>query len=222
MTRGEIVSRIMARLNLSSTTAQTRIQNSVNERYRRVQTSCNLGRVRWGTVTATTTSGVNTITPSGIIKPVTVSLPVLNRVLGERTQDQMRTFDPINQWLGAPEIFAVTNFTATGVTMQLMPKPDAAYNLTLDGYLRGSDMALDADVPAFPEDFHDILVYGGLADEYPHLEKIDLAMVEEQNFSRRLGELRYFIQKSIYLHRMQNGQMFDAWWWWLYGSPWVR
>lgn len=222
MTRGDIVGRIMSRLNLSSATAQTRIQNFVNERYRSVQTSCNLGRVRRGTVTTTTTSGVNTLIPSGIIKPLTVTLPALNRVLGERTQDQLRTFDPIQQWLGAPEIYAVTKFDASSFTMQLMPKPDASYSLTIDGVLRGSDMTNDNDIPALPEDFHDVLVFGGLADEYDHLEKADLALKQEQHFQRRVSELRYWIAKSIYLHRMQNGQMFDSWWWWLYGSPWVR
>lgn len=222
MTFLEIQNRVMARLNLSSNVARERIKDFINERCRDVQTTVNLGAVRRGTVTATTTSGSSFLIPSGIIKPLTITFPKMNRVLGERSMDQMRVFDSAMQWIGAPELFAVYKVNASSIELFLEPQPDAAYNLTIDAVMRGAEMTGDNDVPGFPEDYHDILVFGALADENDHLEKAAASLKAEKKYQARLGELRYFIQKSIYLHRMQSGYMFSNWEWWFYGSPWVR
>lgn len=222
MTFGEIKTRVMRRTNLSSDDANTRVGDFVNERLRNVQTSVNFSRIRRGSASASTVSGVATVVPSGVIKPLTVTFPALNRVLGERTEDQLRTFSPNRQWIGAPEVYAVRSFAADSFTMELVPIPDGVYDLTIDGIIPGVDLVADGDIPVLPEDFHDILIFGALADEYNHYDKADLALVQEKKFNARVSELRYFLQKSIYLHRAQGLNLFSNWMWYMYGSPWVR
>jgi hypothetical protein len=218
MTYKQIQDRVLDRLNLTSTESRARVKNFINERYRQVVTSCSLPRLRMGTAAQTTVSGAQSLTASGVIKPITLTLPSLNRVLYERSQDQLRTYDPSGQWLGAPQYYAVTNYGASNFAVLLMPKPDAAYTINVDGYLAGTDLSNDSDVPAFPEDFHDILEDGSLSDEYDHKDKDDYAKKYEVCFQVRLSELRYFIAKSIYSHRTQNSANTNAAaWYWLYG-----
>ena len=218
MTYKQIQDRVLDRLNLTSTEARARIKNFINERYRQAVTSCSLPRLRMGSAAPMTVSGTATLAVTGVIKPTTITLPALNRVLYERSQDQLRTYDPSGQWLGAPQYYAITNYGATSFSLLLMPKPDATYVLSVDGYLAGTDLSNDSDVPAFPEDFHDLLEDGALADEYDHKDKDDFATKYEKRFQIRLSELRYFIAKSTYLHRTQNSANTNAAaWYWLYG-----
>ena len=212
----------MDRTNLTTTAARTRIKNFINNRCRDIQTSANMNRVRFGTVTINTVLNTPETTVTTIIKPVTITLPALNRVLGERTLDQILAFNPANTWTGAPEVYAIKNVLASGVTFRWAPIPDGVYALVINGILPGTDMVADADVPGFPADFHDSLIYGALSDEYDHMDQGDMSMKQEQKYQKRLGDLRYWIQKSIYLHRVQNGTTMNWNWWEFYGSPWVN
>lgn len=55
-------------------------------------------------------------------------------------------------------------WTATGGTVYLYPKPDAAYGTRID-YLRGwTDLASDTDQPIIPTRYHDLLVWGTVAE----------------------------------------------------------
>jgi hypothetical protein len=61
-------------------------------------------------------------------------------------------------------------------------------------------------VPAFAEDYHDILVYGPLGLEYNRMEKPDMGRIYNFEDERRPGlfqvrasQLRYYIAKSAYL-----------------------
>lgn len=222
MTFKQIQDRVMARTNLTSADARARVKDFINERLRAAQTSCNLGAVRRTTVTAATVPDTATVTPSNLIKAITIVIPDLNRPLGERSLDQLRTFDAANQWKGAPELWAVKSVGATSVTLQLQPIPDDVYTLQIDGIAPGVTLENDNDVPVLPEDFHDLLVFGALADELDHLERPGSGKAEAK-YEQRLRELRYWLAKSAYLHRAQNTE-FDVsnWWYWFYGAPWVR
>lgn len=224
MTFVNLQDRVMARLNLTTTAARTRIKDILNERLRRVATSTNVGRTRYGAISTATVAATPTVTTTGgggqpgIIKVRTVSIPLENRVLDERTVDQMKTYDPDLSQTGIPRFYAIQKINATTLLIRLWPTPDAVYTLTIEGILAGTDMSADADVPGMPEDFHDMLVYGALADEYPHLEKTDLALFNEQKFEKRLSDLKYFIAKSAYLRRVELG---DPWgMWWLFPTGW--
>jgi hypothetical protein len=59
--------------------------------------------------------------------------------------------------------------------------------------------------PLFPQDFHDILVWGVKADEYMKMEKPALAKYCEMKAAARLSELRLYLATNIYLDQRQSG-----------------
>jgi hypothetical protein len=203
--------RVMDRYNLTSSDARTRIKNHLNERYRALVTSVSLGRVRRTPgIALNTVNGTATYTPTNVVKVIQIAYPAGNKVLDERTEDFIRESDPDLSQTGAPDCYVQQKFTATGVTVRIYPTPDAVYALTVDGIVSGTDMSVDGDVPAFPEDFHDILIFGALEEEAMKLEKNKDAPVWEKKAKTRTSELRYFLAKSGYLHKQQGAQF---WWW---------
>ena len=220
MTFVQMQDRVMGRLNLSSATARTRLKEFLNERYRNVATSIGLGSVRRATVTVSTVAAASSVSPIGLLKPITISIPALNRVLEERTMDQLRLMDTSGTWTGDPQYYAIKSVDASAIVLELRPIPDAVRTLSIDGIVRGVELFNDDDIPVLPEDFHDILIFGTLADEYDHFDKAEFAARQETKFQSRLGELRYFLQKSAYLTRGQ-GEGAARTWWQFYGSPWL-
>ena len=218
MTFKEVQDRVMARFNLTSDDARDRIKNHINERLRRAQTSCSMGRVRRGTVITNTVDGVNTITPIGVIKHITTSIPAQRVILVERSPDQLRNLDIGNEQTGVPRKFAITNIHPDGFTMQLSPVPGDVYAVHIDGILVGGDMVEDEEIPGLPEDFHDLLVFGALADEYDKTDD-DQSEKFKREYKDRLKDLRYFVAKAVYLRRVQGG---GTAYWWLHGSAWVN
>src|SRR5687767_13897307 len=107
MTFKTIQDRVMARTNLSWIRARDAVKGFINERYHRLQTSIGLGRVRRGTVEFPTVVSTATYTPSSLVKPIQISYPDGNRVLGERTENELREIDPNFSQTGAPELYAV-------------------------------------------------------------------------------------------------------------------
>lgn len=217
MTFKNIQDDIMGRLGLTTPEARTRIKIMINERYRKLQTSIGMSRVRFGTITFPTVAGTSTYPTTGVIKPWTVQIPAQNWTLDEKSFDTIRTMDPDLSQSGRPYAYAVQKFAATSATLYLYPKPDAIYTIQVDGILTGSDLVADGDIPAFPEDFHDLLVFAASADELTKMEKPGLAQAQEIRADNRTRELRYFIEKSAYLGLMQR-EGADWWWPWAAGT----
>lgn len=210
MTFKQAQDRVMGRLNLTSADARTRIKEFLNERYRELQTSVGLGRVRRTTGTLNTVNGTPTYTPAGFIKIFQIAYPAGNKILLEKSEDYIREVDPNLNKVGDPEYFVTQKFTATGVVIRIWPTPTSVMVLNVDGLASGTELSADGDVPAFPEDFHDILVYHALADELDKMEKPDLSSKMAKRAEKRTSELRYFLAKSAYLYRQQGTQF---WWW---------
>lgn len=208
----------MDRLNLTSAESRARIKNYLNERYRSLATSCGLGQVRRGPISFNTANGTQSYSPAGLIKPLTLVYAAENRVLTERTQDELLMLDPDSSTTGSPEMFAVLNYGATTCTIRLWPTPNAIYAISGDGIVTGTDMSADGDIPAFPEDFHDILIFMASADELTKMEKQALAEKQEAKGEARTRELRYFVNKSAYLGQMQASVV--GWWAGPWGSYW--
>jgi hypothetical protein len=196
----------MARLNLTSTEARTRIKAEINDRYREVASSVNMASTRRGVTTFTTVSGDNEVTQSGVAKVLSVFDPTyLRRPLGETTLNQIRMMDAPLLVVGIPYLYAVTDNNADLITLFLWPQPTAVNVLNADCLLAGTDMDSDSDEPAFPVDYHDVLVHGVMSDELMKMEKLrPLAQAAEGKFEKRLSELRYFIIKSAYLSLKQT------------------
>jgi hypothetical protein len=199
----ELQNRTMGRLNWTSTESRALVKNFLNERYRQVVSSVNMARVRRGVVTANTAIGTNTITFTGVAKPLSVYDAVtLKRPLEEVAVDDIRARDAAAEVSGSPTHYAVLQHNLSSVQLLLFPKPSAVAALSMDALLDGTDMSADGDEPAFPEDFHDALIYAACIDGYEKIDKFPLAAKQEQKFKERLADLRYFIVKSAYLHQV--------------------
>lgn len=230
MTFQTIKNNVMARLNLTSATAQTRIGNFINQRYRAIASSCGLTKVRFGTVTFSTIStqanyllAASILTPNNVgdvIHASTLTYVAGNRVLLESTLDSIRTSDPGNLRTGYPTRWAQTKsinsagIATTNVTnVYLWPIPDinGPYVIQVDGILSGVDLSANTDIPCLPDDFHDVLELFATADELLKTQHSADGKLMEQKATERLKELRYFLAKTAYCG-LQQGEH-GAWWW---------
>lgn len=212
MTFVQLQDRVMGRVIRTSSESRDRVKEFINERLRAVQSNLGLGRLRRGTVSLATTADTATLSTTGLVKVFTAAIPAENRVLREVSLDSMRMKDPGLITTGAPEEYAVKSAGATLLVLSLWPKPDAVYTLSIDGLLTGTDMSADSDVPAMPEDFHDLLIFGALADEYDHDGDTKLSGRMEAKYQQRVSDLRYFLAKSAY--KRDKGNDYDPYAWW--------
>lgn len=202
MTFADIQTEIADRLNLTTVAALARIGRSINERYRWMASELGFSTTQRGTATATTTIGNRSLTfgptPVKVEKILAVYNPLLTSpagVLGEVTFDEMR-----NQTAGSDPArqYAIQLMGADSVTIYLGSTPASAYVLNADVNVNLATLN-GVQVPAFAEDYHNLLVYGGMATELDKMEKYDLSQKKEAQFNGRLAELRFYIAKSAYL-----------------------
>lgn len=208
MTFTQIVDKVMSRLNLESTTAETRIGDEVNEVYRELVTSMGLETSIRSTTTITTTADSRYVTfgdtGSGgdkvlkllsVYLPSTVAPPPYN-VLTSATFDELRN-TIAGSW--PPTRYAISKMGPTSVEVFLdAPGPTVAATLHADCLL-GSTTMSGTDQPFFTENFHDILVYGVLAIELDKMDKVERSEKAQAQFEKRSGDLRMFIAKDAYL-----------------------
>jgi hypothetical protein len=172
MTKGEIVTEIMDRLNLTSTTATTRIGRIVDRYYLRVTSAIGVKTIsrRVFDVEATTTiqsAEVEFELMENITRVYYLSDGV-KQFLDVKTIDELR--EDADQLSGdTPSKYAIKTMSAMSVTIYLDMLPESEFTLYADGYGKASVLD-DGDQPIFPESFHDILVEGPLIDEYKKLK----------------------------------------------------
>lgn len=190
-----IVTDVMKRLNYSSAEARERVENAVNDRYKQATSSVGLNITRRATAQTNVTIGVSTVTFTGIEKVITVTDKTVTPyiILTEVTLDELRALEPFSS--SSPKKFAVQSMGASTVTILLDCIPQTAFTLYTDGYAQSTTLA-GTQIPAFSEDFHDILFSGACADEYRKMEKLKLAEDSESMYAQRLSDLRMFIAKS--------------------------
>jgi hypothetical protein len=203
MTFTEIVTDTMDRLNLSSADATARIGRFVNSRYRRVTSTIGLQTSRRTTVSTAVTLGVQAVVLA-LEKVLTVyhSGTGVQSVLPEITYDQMR-----NRGAGAgtiPTCYCIASMDANSVTILLDILPQSALDIYADGMANVSTLSGSTE-PPFSASYHDVLVYGAMADELTKMEKPQLAKQAEQRYEEVLSDLRMYIAKSAYLQQRQNG-----------------
>ncbi len=209
MTFSVIQAKVMDRLNLSSATATARVADSINERYRMLASSIGMDTVeRVNGITANTVIGNRNVTFT-CEKILTVYnalyTPVI--VLDEVSVDYLRNavvgIDP-------PESYAVSVSGASTVTIYLDCIPATIYALTADALVNLSTLS-GSMIPAFAEDYHDLLVLGAMATEYDKMEKTPLADKKEKQYEDRLSQLRMYIAKSAYKDIVQGGGQTNRW-----------
>ena len=145
-----------------------------------------------GTTTFTYTVANSPTTPA--TGTITVGLQETQRVLDEISFDEMR-----NQALSTqpPQQYAISRMGASSVTIYLDCIPTTVFILSADVMEKTTTLSGSTE-PAFDENFHDILVHGGKVPELLKMEKPALAQAAENDYQRRLGDLRLFIRMSAY------------------------
>jgi hypothetical protein len=202
MTHTEIVNEVKSRLNLTSPESTARIGQFVNSRYRRVTSSLGLNTSRRAVVTTATVAGTDTV--SFTMEKIEVLYDSTNhQVLQEFTYDELRNKHIESPASGTPREYAIMNQGSSTVTVLLYPTPDAILTLSADGLANASTLS-GTNVPAFPADFHDILVFGAMADEYQKMEKPGQSQTMEVQYAARVSDLRYHLAKSSYLSITQG------------------
>lgn len=198
----ELVSEVCERLNLTSDEARSRVGRHLNNRYRRVTSGIGLESSRRTEVDATATIGETTLTFEGIEK----ILAVIDRSSGKDiVLEEVTPYEIVERPLRGepPRLFAVTNMHPDSIDIQVDCEATTAYTLYAKGITSNSTMS-GSDIPDFPESFHDLLVFGAMADEYRKMEKVELARDAEADFERRVSDLRMFIAKSAYMDLTQG------------------
>jgi hypothetical protein len=104
---------------------------------------------------------------------------------------------------GVPTAWAVKRVGASSSTLLFDSSFASATNLTIVGEEVASTLS-GAQVPAFSESFHDILVYGALADELRKMQKLTLARDSELDYERILSELRHHLAVSAFTDIVQG------------------
>lgn len=211
MTADELITHIADALNLSSAEALARIGRNLNVTYKRVTSAIGMVTTRREEVFKAVTIGSQLVTFTGVEKLDVVFRKVgLRRIiLTELTNDEMLLATP-----GAepPRHYSVFSVTPQSITIKIDCIPTTAF--TLYALALGDLPTLTgANSPAFPESFHDILIYGVMTDEYRKMEKAAYAKEAEDNYNQRLSDLKMFIAKSAYLdiYAGKHGQS-DGWW----------
>jgi hypothetical protein len=210
MTFTELVTEVMARTRQTSDEAKTRIGRELNDRHRRITSSLGLATSRRGpVVSSATVVGNPEVSFSNVEKLFDVFLTgSARRVLSEITFDQWRNRNSWAPASGSPTSYAISHWTADKVFLALDPVPSAAgVTLEADALISLATLTDVApnNVPVFAASFHDVLMYGALADEWMQLKQDDLMNKAEALYEQRLSELRYFIAKDAYLVIVQGG-----------------
>ena len=194
---------IADRMSLSADDALARIFREINTRYRRVTSSLGLDATRRVVRSASATIGNRDVTFGSIekLEAVYVTVSGKDKPLEQVTNTEMLTEALVGE---PPTKFAVKSVASTSVTVTLNCEPTTDFDLNATGLNVSETLAGVADSPAIPESFHDILIYGVLADEYRKKEKFDLMRESEQVYEQRLSDLRMFMAKSAFLDVTQG------------------
>lgn len=205
----------MDRLGQSSGLTRGRVGRAINERYRWLATSEGMETTARGTVTSATTIGNRSLTFGPTPTPVQKLYVVYDAsvtpptVLDEVLMGEMR-LAPVAS--GKARYFAVQLMGATSVQILLNATPTAIYTLTADAELNLAVLS-GASVPAFPEAFHDLLIYGAMATILESAGKYDEAKIQERRYEQRCSDLRLFAGTSAFREIYQGKTApYRRWW----------
>lgn len=213
MTFLELVNEVTDRLNLTSDQAISRVGREINSRYKRVTSSIGLVTSRrLSDVAVQTVTDSRYLTFTGIEKitsVIDVTDPDNPVVLVERGWDEMKTLALTG---GQPRNYAISTAGANYVIIYVDSDNVEDPFIKADGW-ELADTLSGSMTPAFAESFHDALVFGAVADELRKMEKIQLAKDAEEDFERRVSDLRMFIAVSGFKDIYQGKAIESQNWW---------
>ncbi len=144
-------------------------------------------------VTAHTTIGLQTLTFNcekiiDVFNPALTPFMVLNELTFEELRNEPNNTDPAQN-------YAIQTMGASTVTIFLDTVPGSVYQLNADALVNLVTLS-GVMVPAFSEDYHDILQYHAMAVELEKMEKYDLADKQEKLYEKRISEYRLYVAIS--------------------------
>lgn len=191
MTFTEIVAEVCENLNLTDPVAIARVGRRVNRRYRRVTTHLGMITTRRLAFSFTVTPLTRDQTIPGE-KVLSIKIPTARDPLDKISFAEMQERMPTT---GDPTCWATMNtFSATEV-IRFDSTMDSGLDLDVEVETTGSTLSGVME-PAFPESWHDILVFGAQADEYSKKTQAVAAKKNEDDYERMLGELVLHIAVS--------------------------
>jgi hypothetical protein len=211
MTMNELVRDVAEELGASSQEALDRIMRLANRRYKEITSAIGLITTRREEVSKAATIGSRYLTFSGVERLDTVFRRVDNKnyILQEITNDEMLDLNVRDE---PPMKYSIFTVSPASVTIFMDCIPTTTFTLYAHGLADVSTLS-GTDRPAFPESFHDIIIYGVLADEFRRKEKSKESSDAEAKFTQRLSDLKMFIAKSAYLDQYRGKlSPAEAWW----------
>lgn len=204
MTFTEIVDQIADYLDLVSTPQKALIGKEVNLVYRRVRTAVQLQPSRRILGVAGPTSlGLQEVTFEGVQKVVRVYDDSSGRAreIEEKLAEEIRlinatTSDHVTKW-------ATLRVGANSVTILCNVKFQTEFDLRADGYDTTDDLS-GSQEPAFPEDFHEILIDGVLKKMLGKRGDKQGARDAGTDYERRLSDLKLWHAKTLLGKRRQG------------------
>ena len=206
MTFTEIRTEILEQLALTSTAATTRIGRAISRHYKLITAELGLAGVsRRTTVTGATVVGSRTISFANIekIEKIQDLTDADNPVtLDEKGFDEIDTIvapdsDDASRW-------ATERMGATTVLVRFDVTFESIKTYTATGYTKQSTLA-SADVPAFPETFHHILVEKVMYDELRKKGQLAEAKESRATAEDLTSKLRMWVATSAYRTDRQGG-----------------
>jgi hypothetical protein len=191
VTYDAIVAEVMARCNLTSSDATTRVGQAVNRHYRRITSLLGMEVVRFTGVNVAMTVAQATVTVPAVEKIDRVFLVQASetQLLPEVSLHTIRTMP---RGTGAPTAWAMSDVAAGSVTIQTDTLAQQAWPLLVDGWGTLTDLS-GSQEPAFPASFHDILTWFVMSEELLRKEKGQLATAYESKADALLNDLRFHL-----------------------------
>lgn len=207
MTKAEIITEIMSRLNLTSTTATTRIGTLFNRYYLRVTTAIGMAQLSRREfdvegVTEIASAEVEFVLMEKITRVYFINSNGEKTILDEVTIDELRDEDTPSG--DEPSRWAMKRTSSESITIYLDNIAETEYSLYADGYIKGSVLD-DDEEPVFPESWHDVMVEGPLIDEYKKLKDWEGAKASKLEYEMRMSDLKHWAGKNAYL-KVKQGQ----------------
>lgn len=180
-------------------TTKARFLAAINRHYRRLASLPGLQHLRDTTTTLVTVAGTAEYQVGSVAKVKRVFDPTNRRLLQPMSMEQYRLISPdaLNEQ-GTPTFWVWESMSGSATPkfdLYLWPTPASIQTLTLDITSVLTALAVDADVPILPADFHDLLFLGPLVDEYRHLDDSRLSVVQSA-YRERESQFKYWMHET--------------------------
>lgn len=181
-------------------TVKARFLAAINRHYRRLASLPGLQHLRDTTTTFPSVAGQAAYQIGSVAKIKRIWDTANRRKLWPMSMAQYRALSPeaITDNQGTPLFWIWGSYSGTATQkfdLYLYQTPASIITYTADITSVLTPLALDADVPILPTDFHDLLFLGALVDEYRHMDDTRMGVTQSQ-YSDREKQFKYWMHET--------------------------